>query len=575
MNRKLILGTFGAVLILTLSVTALTPLGGSKSKARRAIVLENKSPIATCASLNGITLDASAIKVKSGPVNVTSAEVMPAKSAWQSGTDTAPIYEPATPEYCKVTAVAASIDSAAPVTNIQVNLPSSWNQKAIQLGGGGLLGTIPASLQTHRNAPEMQPANVGGPITKGYIELASDGGHQADNSWLTNEEALDNYAHGADKKAHDSAVEIARIYYGSKPRLMYFMGSSGGGREAMSLVQIHPEDYDGVFSQVPVISTLSRNLVNTLWAQKQLAPGTWLPASKAGLINAEVLRQCDGLDGIVDGTVSAYEQCSRIFVNPSANAKPWAAIRCASGMDEGPNCLSDAQIVTLNMIHSDTSYGYSIGYGTPGYPAFGVGQDNSLLERTQPASPYNGGTLTVFWRGAIAGDPAFPQLDWDAAKFKDKFIARSTQLDGINPDLTKFLARGGKLILKSNTADNTVNWREAEAYYNRVVSTMGQAKVDSFMRYYLGTGQGHSMSNNIVQRSATGAEIPSQHDMVDVLDKWVAGKVAPDDAIMLSQMNPLPPFAVTSTRPMCRYPKFPKYIGGDKTQGSSYTCAMN
>jgi hypothetical protein len=595
MNRILIPEVFGG-LVVGVCALALTTWGAAQIRGGQVIRLEDKSPIATCASLNGMTLDASAIKVKSGLVKVTSAEVMPAKGAWQSGTDSAPIYQPATPEYCKVTIVAASVDSAAPVTNIQINLPSGWNQKAIHLGGSALLGNIPASMQNHRNAPEMQPANVGSPITKGYIELASDGGHQRDNKWLTNEEAIDNYAHAADKKAHDAAVEIAKIYYGSVPRLMYFMGSSGGGREAMSLVQIHPEDYDGVFAQVPFMNTISRTLVKAVWAQKQLSPGTWLPASKAGVINDEVLRQCDGLDGIVDGTVSAYEQCSRIFVNPPPGRTPWAAIRCMSGTDEGPNCLSDAQITTLNMIHSDTTFGYPLGYDTPGFAAFGVRQDDTLLDRmrgqpmppkppvgrdvalldqTQPMPPYEGGMLTTLWRGAVAGDPAFPQLDWDPVKSKDKFIARSTQLDGLNPDLSKFLARGGKLILKSNTADNDVNWRVAEAYYTRVVSTMGQAKVDSFMRYYIGTGQGHSMSNNIVQRSATGAEIPSQHDMVDVLDKWVAGKVAPADAIMLKQMDPLPPFAVTSTRPMCRYPNFPKYVGGDKTQGGSYLCAIN
>lgn len=562
--------------LLTAAVISMVGCGGNDAEdPGQPIVLPNKSATIACSALAGKTIDSAAIKVKSGPVTVATAVSMAASAAWQSGTATAPIYEPATPEYCKVTAIAASVDPNAPVTNIQVNLPTSWNQKAIHLGGGGVLGSIPGSMQTHRNAPEMQPADVGGPITKGYIELASDGGHQADTRWAVNEEAIENYAHGADKKAHDTAVELARVFYGSKPRLMYFMGSSGGGREALSLMQIHPDDYDGIFAQVPVISTLSRQLVHPIWAQQQLAPGRWLPASKTALINDEVMRQCDALDGVVDGTVGAYEQCNNKFLNPPVGATPWAAIRCPSGTDEGANCLSDLQIVTLNTIHSDTTFGYTLGYGNPGFAAFGVGRMGGLLNNTQPAAPYNGGAVNFFWRGLIAGDVNFPQLDWDPVRFREKHIARSTQVDGVNPDLSKFLARGGKLILKSNTADYTVNWRELRSYYHRVVSTLGQDNVDSFVRYYVAAGQGHSMQNNPVQRSATGEEIPSQHDMVDVLDRWVAGKVAPPDAIVLEQKNPLPPFAVTSTRPMCRYPNFVRYVGGDKSRATSYACVAS
>jgi hypothetical protein len=34
-----------------------------------------------------------------------------------------------------------------------------------------------------------------------------------------------------------------------------------------------------------------------------------------------------------------------------------------------------------------------------------------------------------------------------------------------------------------------------------------------------------------------------------------------------------PPFAITATRPMCRYPAFPLYRGEDAAKAESFECA--
>lgn len=83
------------------------------------------------------------------------------------------------------------------------------------------------------------------------------------------------------------------------------------------------------------------------------------------------------------------------------------------------------------------------------------------------------------------------------------------------------------------------------------------------------------MAGNPVQKGALGDEIPSQVDELAYLEAWVSNNQAPPDSIMLSQKNPLPPFAVTSTRPMCRYPMYPKFTGGDKSIGTNYQCVAN
>jgi feruloyl esterase len=325
---------------------------------------------------------------------------------------------------------------------------------------------------------------------------------------------------------------------------------------------------------VPAIAQLSITLRATVFAQQQTTMERWLPPSKVRVIANEVLRQCDGMDGLTDGVISAYRRCDAIFINHPATAHPWAQIRCPSGRDEGEACLSDAQIATLDFIHTDVDYGYALANGVRTIAAFAVGgeRDNWITERMPAAAPYTGGLFPPLWKTLIVGDPDFPQLMWDPAKYKDRWIAASKEYEAENPDLLRFISHGGKLIIKSNTADTAVNWREAAAYYERVVAKVGRQRADASVRYYVAPGQVHSMANNPVQRSLTGEEIPSQFDSVELLDAWVEARATAGDAVMLYQKNPLPPFAVTSSRPMCQYPLFPKFVVGDKLDGRSYRC---
>jgi hypothetical protein len=52
----------------------------------------------------------------------------------------------------------------------------------------------------------------GWPVTKGYIEFGSDGGHQGGSTWLQNAEALG--ASVGEQRKHDVTMEVARLYYG-------------------------------------------------------------------------------------------------------------------------------------------------------------------------------------------------------------------------------------------------------------------------------------------------------------------------------------------------------------------------
>ena len=48
---------------------------------------------------------------------------------------------------------------------------------------------------------------------------------------------------------------------------------------------------------------------------------------------------------------------------------------------------------------------------------------------------------------------------------------------------------------------------------------------------------------------------------------------APGDLVQVAQ-EAKPPFTTTASRPMCRYPQFPRYKGaGDAKDAANFTCA--
>ena len=56
------------------------------------------------------------------------------------------------------------------------------------------------------------------------------------------------------KKVRDAAVAVMTHAYGIGPTNLYFIGSSEGGREALTMAQRYPDDFDGIFARVPVIN---------------------------------------------------------------------------------------------------------------------------------------------------------------------------------------------------------------------------------------------------------------------------------------------------------------------------------
>ena len=476
---------------------------------------------------------------------------------------------PATPEYCKVVGAIAPVDAKAPPIRFQVNLPTNWNGSSLQYGGGGFNGLLITGLGLPAAARPDLPA----PLARGYVTYGTDSGHQNApgvplQAFALNDEALANFAYASYKKVRDVAVELMKRRYGSGPRHRYFFGYSEGGREGLTMAQRFPDDFDGIFSRVPVINWTGLQAAGTRAGVAQM-DGGWLDHDKVRLVHTAVLSACDARDGLVDGIVSDYEGCRQAF-DP-------ASLRCLGR--EPRNCLNDAQLKAVQTMYSPFTFPFALANGVTTYPAWGRGGENAQgtgpvggwiswqTGNAPPALPAGPTSSRAWLYGSGAVQYFFARRqDYDPRRFDPVALAPrlreiSALMDSTDPDLSRFAARGGKLVIAENMADYAQSPYAGIDYYRGVVARMGQGTVDGFLRLYVTPGADHM-----------GMGAPSNVDMLDVLVDWVEKGRAPGELVQVAQ-EPAPPFKVVSSRPMCRYPKYPHYRGGgDPRAAESFEC---
>ena len=487
--------------------------------------------------------------------------------------------KPATPEYCRILGEIAPIDEKAPKILFQINLPIAWNRKALQYGGGGLNGVLITGLNPLRDAPPGTEL----PITQGYLTFGTDSGHQASahpptelGAWALNDEALVNFAYASYKKVRDVASNTALRFYGRRPERMYFFGGSEGGREALMMAQRFPTDYDGVVSVVPVINWTGLQHAHLPGQQRQAHDG-WIPPAKIGIVGDAVVKACDALDGLADGVVNNYWACAYRF-----NVR---SLRCAHGKDTGNSCLSDSQIDALSALHTAYRFPFPLAHGVTTYPRWLWGAENVqggmqqwVTGQTAPSFPPKTGQ-SVHWtygnnvvRYFFVRDAQFDPRLYKPAAFKERVAQISMLMDATNPDLGAFHERGGKIIIRENMGDYAQSPLAGAEYWQSVVTKMGAARVDQFMRLYVSPASNHgggawSLTDKTV--------VPTSIDLLAALDAWVTRGRAPNQILIQVRKSPVAPFETLASRPMCPYPYYPHYVKGDAALAASYECRFS
>lgn len=529
-----------------------------------------------CADMLTVSIPATAIGLPSGNGKVTEAVVVPAAGSNAS----------ATPAYCRVTGTLAPVNPQSPGITFRMALPDRWNRKVMMFGGGGFNGTLPNVAGNVPAGPTDQPT----PLGRGYATFASDSGHQAnasgslDGRFLKDDEAVRNFGGDALKKTRDAALFlIGRHYAQGKPQKAYFAGGSTGGREALSLAQRWPDDWDGIIAWYPAWNQLSAMLGGHRVSRALSQKGAYLSPGKRAVLHRAALETCDLLDGVADGVVSNQTQCNARF-DPNVARVAGAPLRCPDGTDAGEACLSDAQIAALTTINTDARFNFFLASGSTSYPGYnvwgaslGAAEGSSPvhpietflnLGTEQPAMPVPAGApyitkqLDQMIKLGVTRDLAFDSLTLDPENpgpWASRLSAFSTLLD-VGTDLNAFAGRGGKLLLAHGVSDVLVSARATEQYYHRLQAQMGPARVDTFVRYYEVPGYGHAVSTVF---NATW-------DSLAALENWVEKGVAPKGQVTTDTVG-----VPGRKRPLCEYPTWPRYRGaGDANDAESYVCVF-
>lgn len=530
----------------------------------RAAATMTGDPTATCNALVGpagdaITIDTATLLAPT-PLSVTDKAPAPAARI-----------VPANPAFCKLLGHISPTDPTAPPIRFEVNLPVEWNGRSLQYGGGGFNGVLISGL----TLPPAYPFGKAAPLALGFATVGTDSGHESKPGeppqvFALNDEAFENFSHKAYKKVRDAARALMLRAYGNPPSKAYFMGSSEGGREALTMAQRYPDDFDGIFARVPVINWVGLQHAGTRSGLATMGDG-WIRPAQVKLVADAVLKACDKQDGSDDALVQNPVGCKAAF-NPET-------LRCTAGQS-GDDCLTDKQIAAINTLHSPYKFPFALANGLDDYPGWGVSGENTpaygptggwlawwlgTSAPAQPPQPSNG-IAWIYGAGGIqyvfARDPKLDVTTYRPEDHKARLLQVSQLMDSTDPDLSRFHAHGGKLVILEHMSDYAQSPYAGIRYFETVEKTLGKDKTAEFVRLYTAPGVDH-----------VGSGAPANVDMLSVLVDWVEHGKPPGDLEVAEQKVEAPGYDTLRSLPLCRWPGWPHYKTGPMNAAASFVCA--
>ncbi|MBV7538689.1 tannase/feruloyl esterase family alpha/beta hydrolase [Duganella sp. sic0402] len=532
--------------------------------AARAAPLDIVRPVQSCASLAQLDL---------GDVGGAGSHIVKAQESVSAGVT-----------------VCAVEGTLAPSIGFSVQLPTkSWTQRYLQLGCGGLCGHASLDIGAADGCRLVQAG--------GFVTAATDMGHQGmSGEFGQDAQKRADFAHRGVHLTALAVKKLIRAYYGQAARYAYFNGCSDGGREALVEAQRYPDDFNGIIAGAPAMNFQVQNSLYHGWQARSNSDADGkaiLLAARLPLLHAAVLKQCDALDGQVDGLIADPRAC---HFDP-------APLQCSQNKVGDAACLSAAEVVAVRKLYDgprDTASGERLTIGGP-QPGSELAWAGVFVPRSENEGIFSERIALDALRNLVfpknpAASYSLHDLKFDKATFQ-QLVPLHALYDATNPDLSAFAQSGGKLILWHGWADPHISPLNTIAYHEAVRTTMGADKATGFERLYLLPGVYH----------CAGGEGPSAIDMLTPMVAWVEDHVAPEAIVaatpvkrpgsfglppVLAGRPPLPPGAQppagmsmlpsgadqapqqSRSRPVFPYPVQARYDGkGNPDQASSYQAA--
>jgi feruloyl esterase len=457
-----------------------------------------------------------------------------------------------------------------PEIQFWLSMPLSWNGRIYMHGNGGAGGQ-----SVHH--PAITPIHVRA-VRNGFAAVYSNGGHIADEAegtaFLANAGKRIDFAFRAPHVTIAAAREILQVFYGRGENFAYWDGCSTGGRQGFMLAQRYPDDFDGILAGAPVFDFVKMNL-----AQRQVIEGVYrarMSDARIGLLARHVLTQCDALDGLKDGVIEHP---------PACRFKPSSDLPQCVGDGEAQDCFPADEIAGLDLIFGDV-YANGSRY-MAGVPpgAEQVGMHPGLPVPGTDARP----TLRTGWFNRLSlpdettfsRDKVFMEMRLDSylqsVGYEYIDLDRSWRVFDLekdlraasyweaaftynDPDLTRFLESGGRLIVHHGWADAGINPMATYEYFRGMDRVMDETARE-VARLFMVPGMYHCRGGYNVDR----------FDLMTPLIDWVESGVAPERV----EAHGVRGITDSRTRPLCAYPKIARYRGtGSTDDARSFDCAV-
>jgi feruloyl esterase len=427
------------------------------------------------------------------------------------------------------------IDGRDYAIQFAINLPDNWNGRFFFQGGGGLNGSLGEALGA-------QWAGAQSALEQGFAVASTDSGHVGsgfDASFMADQQAMLNFQYQANAKTTEVARPMVESYYGSDIHHSYFVGCSTGGREGMIMAQRFPHLYDGIVSGAPAMRTGISNLA-LRWISVQLGkttdPRDPFTAAEESLIMGSLMEQCDVLDGQADGLIFNRSACD---FDPR---------ELACSVTDGGECLADDKAEALaRAIAGPITAG-----GEPVYVSFPY---DSGLDDTGgiPGLLLAGGSPPEGGSGA----------EMQSQNVDAEFIYYMTGDQAIGNTATQynvstFIDNGGKHIFFHGEADAWFSANDTVRYFGEMAEANAAIKpVDDYSRLYVVPGMAHCSG---------GQQTVDSFNLLAPLVEWVESDIAPDSVVATGNSMP------GQSRPLCPWPEYAHFEGGDSSLAGNYEC---
>lgn len=464
------------------------------------------------------------------------------------------------PPFCRVVALAAPSPQSHIVIEAWLPEQSRWNGKLLGTGNGTFGGKIvyPAlagglrrgyavantDMGTHPAAVPAPPIGIAYAAGNGRPEAVKDWGYRA---------------------THEMAVlgkELVRRFYQRGPQRSYFIGCSTGGHQGLTEAQRFPGDFDGIIAGAPGHNRTHLHTMFMWLALTYRMPQFEVPTPRSVTLWNDALRDsCLRSGGGAPGDT--------FLTDPARCPTKPRQLQCRPG-NGAASCIPEREVRSIERILSGVRNART---GALIYPpvAFlrsygGGGGPKDTLPVTAELS---------HWVFGPQWDPASFDLDRDMARI-DEALAGTINANG--PDLTRFVGRGGKLILFHGWEDTIVSPYDTLLYHDRAFAK-GARKQD-FLRLFMVPGMDHCAGGPGLDQFGQSADLalgPTGSDLLVALERWVEKGVAPQTVLARKLSGdvaqPVAERNIVAARPICAYPSVARYDGkGPAADAASFVC---